>query len=125
VVPTRSRQHTSDEEFSDLEDGVETINRTPVKECLEILQRSLVPESEKEVLNQSFGMFVQFAFEISRRVEVLVEKHCEGESPFFQWVFEGLLEGAKVLKGRGVVPERKTLSTIMAIGSLMRFLRFL
>jgi hypothetical protein len=75
-----------------------------------------VPESDKEVLRESFGMFVQFAFEISRRIEVLVELHCEGKSPFFQWMFEVLLEGAKVLKGKGVMPEKKTLSTIFAIG---------
>jgi hypothetical protein len=59
---------------------------------------------------------VQFVFEISRRVEVLGDLHCEGKSPFFQCVFEVLLEGARVLKGRGVMPEKKMLSTILAIG---------
>jgi len=106
---------TSDEEFPDLEDA-EEIEHTPVKECLELLKSSLVPESEKEVLKESFAMFVQFAFEISRRVDVLSDRHYEGKSKFFGWVFESLLEGAKVLRGKGVVPERNTLATILGIG---------
>ena len=75
-----------------------------------------MPESEKEVLKESFAMFVQFAFEISRRVDVLSDRHYEGKSKFFGWVFESLLEGAKVLRGKGVVPERNTLATILGIG---------
>jgi hypothetical protein len=106
---------TSDEEFPDIEDP-EDIANTPVKECLELLKRSLVPESEEGVLRESFAMFVQFAFEISRRIEELSNRHYEGESPFFKWMEETLLEGAKVMRRRKVMPEKKTLSTILAIG---------
>lgn len=104
----------SDEEFPDLKDA-EDIEDTPVKGCLELLKRSLVPESEKEVLRESFAMFVQVAFEISVRVDVLSDRHYEGKSKFFGWVFESLLEGAKVLREKRVAPGRNTLSTILGI----------
>ena len=105
---------TSDEEFPDLKDE-EDIEDTPVKECLELLKRSLVPESEKEVLKQSFSMFVQFAFEIRVRVVELADRHYEGKSKFFGWVFESMLEAAKVLREKRVAPERNTLATILGI----------
>jgi hypothetical protein len=66
-----------------------------VKECLELLKGSLVPESEEGVLRESFAMFVQFAFEISRRIEELSNRHYEGESPFFRWMERRCLRGRK------------------------------
>lgn len=87
---------------------MEELAATPVKECLELLSGSINSTAEKEVLTTSFATFVEFAFAISRRVEKFVEVELKS-TPFFLWVWKGLMRGAKELRRRGVRPEMATL----------------
>ena len=103
----------SEDEFGEIDD-CEEIQNTPIQECIAELVSSLKPDTPDSDLLASFTMMVQFAFEIAGKIEMFVENvlgEPDGgyESKFFRGIYDALMDGAKLLRRKKIMPPRDVL----------------
>jgi hypothetical protein len=98
-------EEEEDDEVRDLED----IQNTPIQECISELVSSLNPDTSDSDLLTSFTLLVDIAFEVGNRIDRFVENvlgEPDGgyESRFFRGIYDGLMDGAKLLRSRKIMP---------------------
>jgi hypothetical protein len=102
-------EEEEDDEFGEVHD-IEDIQNTPIQECVTELVSSLNPDTSDSDLLTSFTLLVDIAFEIGGRIDRFVEnllgEPADGgyESRFFRGIYDGLMDGAKLLRSRKIVP---------------------
>ena len=103
----------SEDEFGEIDD-CEEIQNTPIQECIAELVSSLNPDTSDSDLLASFTMLVHFAFQIAGKIDTFVENvlgEPDGgyESKFFRGIYDALMDGAKLLRSKKIMPPRDVL----------------
>ena len=99
---------------------IEEIQNMPIQECISKLVSSLNPDTSDSDLLTSFTMLVDIAFQIGGRIDRFVENvlgEPDGgyESEFFRGIYDALMDGAKLLRSRKIMPQHHVIYSLYHI----------
>jgi hypothetical protein len=125
--PLRSMFSNDPEPYDEIDDlpeiqSCEAIEDTPVNDCIVELVKSFNESSPDSVLRTSFATLVDFAWEISNRIDrfvenVLGEDDDDGyHSRFFRGIYDALMDAARLLRSKGIKPKRHSVRELLNIG---------